>query len=88
MLAQLKERCAHAREIKPLVLEMRRLRMQALQFQNALHLSKRLIFISIRRLKLQARLAGVQGEARLLGINLNVAKIDEAVEASQALVDA
>src|SRR5216684_684615 len=76
VLEGLIKRCAEARVSKPLVIEMRKLRIRGLQFFLFLRASNRLLRTITRRLAAQARIEGYDAEVNMLKTELDMAETD------------
>lgn len=70
------KRCNAATNSEALVIEMRQLRIQGLMFSFWLHASRRLLKVTTRRLAAKAKIAGYEGSANLLRIDVNISEAD------------
>jgi hypothetical protein len=85
-LNKLVGRCAAAKTAKPLVTEMRNLRIRGLRFFRFLHTSRRLLKITGRRLDLRARIEGLDGEATVLKLDLEMMETDLLMQRADELI--
>jgi hypothetical protein len=76
VLEGLIKRCVEARELEPLVIEMRKLRIRGLQFFLFLRASNGLLRAITRRLTAQARIEGYNAEVNMLKMELHMAETD------------
>lgn len=80
------DRCIAAKNPSALISEMQRLRIRGLHFLSFLHTSRRVLLIASRRLKIQAKLDGIESELQLLGVELNISEVDDLLRVADELL--
>ena len=76
-LESLIKRSNAATTSQALVVEMRRLRIRGLMFSSWLHASRRLLKVNTRRLASKAKIAGYEGSASLLSIEVQMSETNQ-----------